>query len=674
MENRDYHYFVADFETTSLKQYLQEDHVRVYDWGMKHLYKPIKLFAREFLSTKKIYEWDHDDLSKLKLKKLITQNYDYIHYKDVLISLTIDSYWELVNNIEYDSIIYFHNGSGFDFYFLLDFFVKNKIEYEYIIDVTGKIYQLEVINSKNKHIKFNCSWLLLFSSVKKMGHDLKLNILKGEIDYSTVRNYKNIFELPFNEIQYLVNDILIVSEVLKLFFKVKEPKLTIASTVYNEWKEHISKKFFVGINPFVLEKMLIPSLDKELFVDLRRWYSGGLTYLNPKYKNKLIKRVSTIDVNSLYPSVMMNYRMPYGKSINFVKKMENDDYYFKLYEIDFDWFHVKEGYIPFINLKERKNGKSKSYDHERVVCDEKSLKEGKCKIYLSHWELPLFEKSYNGTWRKKVAHCFRTRDDLFKSFLNKYNKLKNDNDGSFLRNIYKLFMNSVYGKFAQHFLRIEKRVSGLDKFGTVQFQNAESESKLTKYLPIGIAITAAARTELVKALQGNRERFIYCDTDSIHIKGELSDFIGIDFDEKTIGKWKFEGTAQEAVFKRTKRYALKNIELNGKIDPLKLKCAGLSKKTGVDFETFKTSNIIKDGKLTRIRVNGGVLLLEKDFTFKEEVAEDILKRRLKDRKSLVKQIKACEHNIISDSVLGKMELGALQAYYLDLIGDSNDEE
>ena len=37
---------------------------------------------------------------------------------------------------------------------------------------------------------------------------------------------------------------------------------------------------------------------------VKRGNEGGFTYLNPKFKGKIVKKGVVLDVNSLYPSVM----------------------------------------------------------------------------------------------------------------------------------------------------------------------------------------------------------------------------------------------------------------------------------------------------------------------------------------------------------------------------------
>src|SRR5690606_11057737 len=79
---------------------------------------------------------------------------------------------------------------------------------------------------------------------------------------------------------------------------------------------------------------------------MRNAYIGGLTYLNPKYAEKLItEHMASWDRVSSYPSVMIHEWLPAGKpKMSYYKPKD------RLYIVRFRVYHakVKEGYHPFI--------------------------------------------------------------------------------------------------------------------------------------------------------------------------------------------------------------------------------------------------------------------------------------------------------------------------------------
>ena len=151
----------------------------------------------------------------------------------------------------------------------------------------------------------------------------------------------------------------------------------------------------------------------------------------------------------------------------------------------------------------------------------------------------------------------------------------------------------------------------------------DTEIKDGIYLPAGSFITAYAREKTIRTSQAIKDfslkkygvdKYIYSDTDSIHTTlsiEELKQFC--DIDDVRLGAWKCEGSFTKAKFIRQKCYIE---EIDGNIE---ITCAGMPKQCYkyVEWENFKTS-FTCGGKLTFKHVKGGVILVETDFTIKEE--------------------------------------------------------
>ena len=105
-------------------------------------------------------------------------------------------------------------------------------------------------------------------------------------------------------------------------------------------------------------------------------------------------------------------------------------------------------------------------------------------------------------------------------------------------------------------------------------------------------------------------RFIYADTDSLHLIGtEIPDCLEVD--DKELGKWAHESTFTRARFIRPKTYIE---EINGK---LCVTCAGLPAycHSQVTWENFKHGAVYY-GKLRPKTVKGGIILKETTFNIK----------------------------------------------------------
>lgn len=112
------------------------------------------------------------------------------------------------------------------------------------------------------------------------------------------------------------------------------------------------------------------------------------------------------------------------------------------------------------------------------------------------------------------------------------------------------------------------------------------------------------------------------DTDSVHTWltiDELKQFC--DIHQTELGKWKHEGTFKRARFLRSKCY----IEEDEK--KLHVTCAGLSKKSfdKVTFENFKTGMVIGTNLKFKM-VEGGTLLVKSDFTIKDDMLKNEIRK------------------------------------------------
>ena len=165
-----------------------------------------------------------------------------------------------------------------------------------------------------------------------------------------------------------------------------------------------------------------------------------------------------------------------------------------------------------------------------------------------------------------------------------------------MRTICKLFLNNLYGKFSTNPVVYSKIPTGIDDKGKVIYQMSEKEERTPVYLPVGAFITAWARDYTIRAAQANYVRFLYADTDSLHLLGtELPDNLRIDPYE--LGAWKHELTFKRAKYLRAKSYVEETEE------KLKITCAGLPKSSYeyVTFDNFEKGAEYQ-GKRTKKRV------------------------------------------------------------------------
>lgn len=478
--------------------------------------------------------------------------------------------------------------------------------------ICGQFYSItlyfEKKNKKVHKVTFYDSLKIIPFSVDQIAKSFNLPISKLKIDYKKERPKGH--RLSLDERKYITNDVLIVAKALKVLFDEDLQKMTQGSNALNDFKQILTKSKFLHY---------FPPLDYEVDKDLRKAYKGGFTYLNPIYKEKDVGKGSVLDVNSLYPSVMYEKLLPFGEPVFFNGEYKNDKVYSLYIQMITCSFKLKKNKIPTIQIKNNKtffraNEYLESSQNE-IVC--LVLTNVDLKLFLEHYDV--YDLEYICGWK------FKGISGIFKEYIDKWITRKNEatitgNKGQ--RTLAKLMLNALYGKFATS-LDVQSKIPVLGEDEIIHYSLSEKDTKEGIYLPMGAFITAYAREKTIRTSQAikdysiekyGKDMYIYSDTDSIHSLlpiEELKKFC--DIDPVRLGSWKHEGDFIKARFVRQKCY-LEEIE-----NEIHITCAGMPKSCYdfVKWEEFKTG-FTCGGKLTFKHIKGGVILVETDFTIKEE--------------------------------------------------------
>lgn len=383
----------------------------------------------------------------------------------------------------------------------------------------------------------------------------------------------------------------------------------------------------------------VPDYDK----DVRQSYKGGFTYLSPLYKNKDVGTGLVFDVNSLYPSVMYERPLPYGEGIFFEGKYEPDDLYNLYVQMFTCQFELKEGYIPTIQLKNNLMFIPTQYiessgTEEVTMC----LTNVDLELFFEHYEV--YNIEYHSGWK------FKSTIGLFKDYIDKWITIKNEstlNGNKAMRTLAKLMLNALYGKFALN-PNVCSKIPFLSE-GVVKYVDGEKETRDPIYIPVGTFITAWARYKTITSAQKVYDKFIYADTDSLHLNISLPQKIkemdekdleklttkdlidlgveipeGFEVDPVKLGAWKLESRFFRARFIRQKSYIEDwnepdtwNTDRYNK-ELLNITCAGMPKQCYqyVNWDNFREGQTFS-GKLQPKHVEGGIILKEIEFTIKK---------------------------------------------------------
>ena len=494
---------------------------------------------------------------------------------------------------EEQDTLYFHN-LKFDGGFICDYLLKNNWEYVHdkpkkpnqfsaLIANTGQWYSMS-LNFNGNIVKIYDSLKKLPMSISAIAKSFNLEEMKGDIDYNLYR--PEGWVMTETEKAYLKNDCVILSKALRIQFGKNLTKMTVGGDALSSFKEITDPSKFNRIFP-----LLSPEVDKEC----RSAYRGGWCYCHrPGEYNKTI----CFDVNSLYPYAL-TFPMPFGNPIYFKGEYTPDKaypLYFQTFKAD---FKLKEGYLPTIQLKHSRFHSQQEYitEHFGMSTNELiTLTSVDMEIFRKHYDI--FEIEYIGGYKFKQIH------NIFKPYIDYWMSIKESTTGG-LRTLAKLMLNSLYGKFGKNpdTTRKDLELSD-DKLHPIKGKEEISD---TLYVPIACFTTAYARRHTITHAQMNYDRFIYSDTDSLHLIGDdIPD--NIEVHDAHLGKWKVEYVSEKGKFIKQKRYCTCP---KGK---LKITCAGMPKnvKENLTYEDFEQGREFY-GKLVPIYVPGGVYLKETTF-------------------------------------------------------------
>lgn len=659
MKQREYRYFMGDFETTVYKGQVNTEVwasalVELFSDKVTILHSIAETFDYLVSLNCNVVVYYHNLkfdgafwLSYLLVDKKFTQAYDKIGDKET--DVKWKQQFKMFNNT-----------------------------FKYSISDRGMWYSI-IVKVKNHFIEIRDSLKLLPFSVKRIGESFGTKHKKLDMEYTGFRYAGG--EITKEEQEYIANDVLVVKEALEIMFKQGHNKLTIGSCCLEEYKKICRSSLEIQLDYAEMFPNLYDfKIDKqEHKYDnagdwLRKSYRGGWCYLVKGKENKIKTNGTTADVNSLYPSMMSSKsgnKYPIGLpkfwTGNFIpdQALKENMYYFVRIKTR---FYIKDNYLPFIQIKGDLKYKgtesletSDVYNHENgdyfpyYIDKDGNIQQAKVELTLTMTDYQLIKEHYELVDFEIIDGCyFYSMVGIFDEYINKYAKIKKESKGA-LRELAKLFLNNLYGKMASS-TDSSFKIAYVKDDKSIGFMQVVENEKKPGYIAIGSAITSYSRNFTIRAAQKNyygaeKRGFIYADTDSIHCDLLPQEIKGIEVDDKEFCCWKLESCWDKAIFTRQKTY-IEHVTHENLI-PLEeskqynnIKCAGMPKKCKDLFEIsmqgtadvnenwsdeekeflFDKNNkpIVRDysdfkvglkvpDKLRPIRIRGGVLLVNTTY-------------------------------------------------------------
>jgi uncharacterized protein YprB with RNaseH-like and TPR domain len=449
-------------------------------------------------------------------------------------------------NVVEDKFICAYNGSGFDFYILLNLLKDKGHNIDDIILANGSILSFKF--GKNNKVfdlyRFiNSSLDNACNAYKIKNHKIKFDVLKIQ-SWELAEKYRNEVE------PYLKFDVLSLSELFFAFndFMFETEKINITKYItlshlsYCIWSSKLE------------EYIELPDLKKYDFI--KRATYGARTYpLQKNYKSKLYDEVINnktsydeliksqdyifnADVSSLYSASMKGFdlietKYPIGKSYwseEPEKQFKNNKIGF--YEIEFEC--PKDLIIPILPRKTQEGGL------------EWSLYNG-VGVYTSEDVKNSINAGYKVKFINKCLIYEKTGNPFIK-YVDKFYQMKKDADeekNDVKRGVAKLMLNALYGKMLQKAIfnntQVINNYSQLMEFYRnhtitdicnlddnkllISGDVIEKESRITKPCQLGAFILGYSRSIMLfymKAIDPELKThiFTYTDTDSLHIIGK----------------------------------------------------------------------------------------------------------------------------------------------------------
>lgn len=523
------------------------------------------------------------------------------------------------------ALIWVHNLS-FEFQWIRKLFTWYKV---FAVDNRKPIYGIT-----ENGFEFRCSYILTNYSLAKLGeqlHKYKVSKMVGDLDYSLIRT--PLTPLTDKELQYCINDVLVVSAYIKEQCEIEKYICRIPYTatgycrryvrhncLYKGGKKHKEEQY----NKYHSLMLSMQIQDVEEYKQLKRAFQGGFTHACCDYSGYTLENVDSIDFTSSYPYALLSeqYPMSSGKIVQ-IRSEEELNYYLKYYccVFDIEMHDVeprfkKENYISVSKCFQHvgavlNNGRVyradvlsmtiTNIDYEIIRA---TYKLGRCKI----WNFRIYKKGY---LPKEII------ESIIKLYQDK-TTLKGVEGKEVEYQNGKALLNAIYGMLVMDIIKDQNKYTN-DNEWFIEAANAEKELKRYNnsrrrfnYFAWGIFCTSYARKNLWGGIIefGNKEHYLYSDTDSIkclHIE-EHFDYIrkynqscetklkamckyhGIDYSQllpktikgevKPLGVWDWETKDNPYQMFRTlgaKRYMV----LQG--NKLSITVSGVNKKTAVPY-------------------------------------------------------------------------------------------
>lgn len=419
-------------------------------------------------------------------------------------------------------VVYAHNGGKFDWHFILDHLEPGtKIQV-----ISGRLAKFKIGAAE-----FRDSYSLLPIPLAAWNKDV--------FDYRILE--KSERDKPKNKLairKYLKSDCKNLFEILERFFSEYSRKLTLAGASMAQWRK------ISGEEP--------DQSSKRFYDEMKPFYYGGRVECFVKGNKR--EKFNVYDINSAYPFAMC-HKHPWGTLYFTDNRLPKSDDRISRCFITLSMRAT--GCFPF------RNGTELSFpsDHASRVFN------------ITGWEFLAARDTGTLDAGFRIIEVREFQDTMeFSEYVNHFYELKAKakKDGDKAQYIFaKLFMNSLYGKFASNpgeyseymtVLPDEIEAHSAPELGgwhlvcelhnvAIVSRKLPEESQRFFNVAVGASITGFVRAHLWRAICASGS-VLYCDTDSVATRGKKPGAMG-----ESLGEWSHEGEFKEWAIAGKKLYA-----------------------------------------------------------------------------------------------------------------------
>lgn len=468
-------------------------------------------------------------------------------------------------------------------------------------------------------------------ALKYIAKDLqkyKVEKMTGDLDYNVMRS--PFTPLPEKELKYCENDIRVCLCYIQEKIEQDGGIINIPLTNTGYVRKYCRKKCFDKWGRY--KKMISQlTIDPDEYKQLQRAFQGGFTHANAHYVQQVMNDISSYDLTSAYPTVMLLERFPMSKSRLITEEFPIEDFDKYLYSYCC-LFDIRLTGVRPIKFQDHPISSSKCWklrgevlDNGRVVFADElctTITEQDFFIYEAFYDWDEIEISNLRVYEKDFLPV-SFANAVLELYRNK-TRLKGVEGEEVEYMISKNMANASYG------MTVTNPVRMIYEYKDNRFQEpylADLEESINKYnkdkkrflfYPWGVWVTAYCRACLFSAILSVGDDYVYADTDSVKIRNaenhrdyfkrynqDIEDRIKLVAELRgqepdvysplnrkgvkcTIGLWDYEGTYKKFKTLGAKRY------LTQKDDDYVLTVAGTNKvesckylvSTGKPFEMF----------------------------------------------------------------------------------------